>query len=577
MVSGMAFRNLGRHRVKTIITVTAVAVSVSLYIFMDAWIMGMNLDSRRNIVSYETGAAKIQTPSYFSKKDDLPMYESFSGWEEIAGSLEEAGYKSAPRFIFSGTLYSRQGSAPVLFNAIDVEREKKLLRYPDYIDAGRFPLPGKREIVLGIDAAEKLRTGIPQRLERNELETVYLSAAAGSGEREFIRSLYIPFNEASGKKSAFDPEGDKVFDDDRLVLKSDISSGEMMRFWNILSDSGYMDVRISTTIDMKALPEKIGKEKFNRDLLPLFEGAGRKQLFEIYTEDPLLGDYILSEGDEKAKEMVLKIMLDADYSGAVRHVNQLIDAVVVGVVNSPNPKTNANIAYIPIDSLQDEAGLMLEGKVTELLVRSVSSSDSALPGKDESPDAIKDALLESGSAGYFKKSGSKEAPLLDVYGWQEYAKDFFAAAAGDDISTKIMIFFLFVLSFLGIANTMLMAILERTRETGMMRALGMTDRQLLLAYMIEAAYIGMIGGFIGAAAGCLINIPMVNTGIDYSALTKAMGGDIGYRIASHFRSAWNIRTIVISFFAASLLSGCMAILPVIRVLKMPVTETLRFE
>jgi hypothetical protein len=59
-------------------------------------------------------------------------------------------------------------------------------------------------------------------------------------------------------------------------------------------------------------------------------------------------------------------MIRADYSGAVRHVNQLVDAVVVGVINSPDPLPNGNTAYIPLDVLQDEAGMMLEGAVTEL-------------------------------------------------------------------------------------------------------------------------------------------------------------------------------------------------------------------
>jgi hypothetical protein len=97
----IALRNLSRHRVKTIITATAVAVSVCLYIAADGWLHGMNLESRRNIVSYEIGAAKIQTKAYFEKKDDLPMYEAFSGWEGLSESLSRAGYDSAPRFVFS--------------------------------------------------------------------------------------------------------------------------------------------------------------------------------------------------------------------------------------------------------------------------------------------------------------------------------------------------------------------------------------------------------------------------------------------------------------------------------------------
>ncbi|HRX16682.1 MAG TPA: ABC transporter permease, partial [Spirochaetota bacterium] len=112
MLITMSFRNLGRHKVKTVITSTAIAISVSLYIFMDAWIMGMNIDSRRNIVIYETGAAKIQTRAYFNKKKELPMYESFSDYKKIESVLNNSGYNTAPRFVFSGTIHSGTATAP---------------------------------------------------------------------------------------------------------------------------------------------------------------------------------------------------------------------------------------------------------------------------------------------------------------------------------------------------------------------------------------------------------------------------------------------------------------------------------
>ncbi|GAB4366673.1 MAG: ABC transporter permease [Spirochaetales bacterium] len=431
---GIAYRNLSRHRVKTIITVAGVAISVGLYIFMDAWLLGMNLESRRNIVSYEIGAAKIQTKAYFEQKDDLPMYESFSPWKPLVQALEKAGYVACPRMVFSGTLYSTEGSAPILFYGVDPTLERKVLRYMDFLEAGRFPESGKFEIALGLLAAEKLKID--------------------------------------------------------------------------LKNKGPEQVRISTVIDLK------------------------------------------------------------DENGKVRHVYQVMDAIVVGVINSPNPKTNGNVAYIPLDVLQDEAGLMLEGRVTEILVRSADAKEGALPGDRETPEAIRAAL---------ERVGFSLPEELSVYGWLEYVKDYIAASRGDQVSTRIMILLLFILSFLGIANTLLMAILERTKEIGMLRALGMTDGEVLLSYMLEAALIGLIGGVIGMILGTLVNIPMVNHGIDYSSIAEAMGGDYGYRITALFRSAWNPLTIGLSGIIATFVSALLSIPPTMRALRMPVTESLRFE
>jgi ABC-type antimicrobial peptide transport system permease subunit len=55
---------------------------------------------------------------------------------------------------------------------------------------------------------------------------------------------------------------------------------------------------------------------------------------------------------------------------------------------------------------------------------------------------------------------------------------------------------LLVASF-GIANTMIMSILERTREIGIMKAIGAEDREIKLIFFVEAAVIGVFGGIIG--------------------------------------------------------------------------------
>ena len=54
---------------------------------------------------------------------------------------------------------------------------------------------------------------------------------------------------------------------------------------------------------------------------------------------------------------------------------------------------------------------------------------------------------------------------------------------------------------IGIANTMTMAILERTREIGLMKAIGATNRDILGIFLGEAASIGFVGGLLGTALG----------------------------------------------------------------------------
>jgi ABC-type lipoprotein release transport system permease subunit len=580
----IALRNLARHKTKTALTIIAVSVSVGLYIFMDGWLTGMNIDSRRNIASFEMGAAKLQTKAYYAKKDELPMYESFDHQETIAAALDQAGYAAAPRFVFAGTLYSETASAPMTFIGCDPAAEERVLRYPEHIESGRFIRNGAFELVLGAVTADKLRVGIPQRPAADELEE--LLAGLPPEDRGFVRGLYEIAAAQSG--GLFEPK-EKAPDltqpgKERRSLKKNLSPADMDRYWRLLEDTGRMAVQLSTVIDLKAAPESVRKEKFDADLLPLLSAEERELFYRAYQFDELTeawyltGDQLTAgqtaeaaSEDRNLQDQVLSAMIRVDYAGAVRHVNQLISAVVVGVVNSPNPKTNNNIGWIPLDTLQDEAGLMLEGRVTELLVRSKNADDAKVPGKDESPGAIKAALAAGAESAYTLP------PELDLFSWEAYAQDYLAASGGDNISTRIMIVILFILSFMGIANTMLLAILERTRETGMMRALGMTDGQLIGVYMMEAGMVGFFGSLAGIVLGCLINIPMVQYGLDFTGMTQSLGGDIGYRVTGIFRSAWNIPVIAGSGILAPILAACTAFFPTRRALQLPVTESLRFD
>lgn len=58
-----------------------------------------------------------------------------------------------------------------------------------------------------------------------------------------------------------------------------------------------------------------------------------------------------------------------------------------------------------------------------------------------------------------------------------------------------------IVAALGIANTMIMSILERTREIGLMKALGATNRDIMGVFLAEASGIGLVGGVFGIVVG----------------------------------------------------------------------------
>ena len=562
----IALRNLARHKVKTFLSVLAITVSVSAYIAMDGWIEGMTIDSLRNLISYETGAAKLQTKTYFEKLDERPMYENFGGWETYASALEEAGYAAAPRFVFGGTLYSDTGSAPVEFHGIDPERDGEVMRLAESVEFGRFIGGGEEfAILLGSMTADKLKTGIPTRPTRFELENEILPLLP-EAEHNFVRGLYVRSEKKAG---AWDPKEQELAEgDERCLIRRDIRAAEADRFWAMLEAAGRMNLQIATVIDIKAAPETVRKDKYEADLLPAFTAEERALFERAYAYDEFLEAWLLEAEDPALPAEVLAAMVRVDYGGAIRHVNQLIPVVLAGMVNSVNPQLNYNTAFIPLDALQGDTGMMLDGEVTELIIRRKDADHSVLPGKAESALAIT-AAIEAGAGPL--------PPELAVEGWRGYGKDAIAAAAGDNWSTRILIIILFILSFLGIANTMLLAILERTREIGMIRAQGMTDGQLVFTLMLEAGLAGLIGSALGVIAGCLITIPMIDPGVDFGGMADALGGDFGYRIAAVFRAAWNPPVIVLSGIGATIVSALVAFFPARRALTMSIADSMRFD
>jgi ABC-type lipoprotein release transport system permease subunit len=332
------------------------------------------------------------------------------------------------------------------------------------------------------------------------------------------------------------------------------------------------DVRVNAIIDIKAVPETIRPDKWEAELWPALRAEDRAAVAAAYTYETFMDAYLLYEEDEEALDRVLAAMIRAGYSGAVRHVNQLLDLKVVGIINSPAPLPNGNTAYIPLDVLQDEAGMMLEGAVTELVIRQKNVPDSHLPGESESA-AVITAALKRGLA----SRGLSMPEELEVRIWLDYIQEYLGYEALQTGAPQVLAFLLFILSFLGISNTILLAILERTKETGMMRAMGMTDRQMIMVYMLEAGFLGFIGSILGIILGCIINYPMVVNGIDFSAMADTLSGGIGFRTTGIFRSVWNIPLTIGSGIVATLLASCMAYIPTRRAVKMPITDSLRFE
>jgi ABC-type lipoprotein release transport system permease subunit len=95
---------------------------------------------------------------------------------------------------------------------------------------------------------------------------------------------------------------------------------------------------------------------------------------------------------------------------------------------------------------------------------------------------------------------------LDVTIWKDELGDFDAFMRGVRIVTAILITILMIVVVVGIANTLVIAVRERTREIGTLRAIGMQRTKVLWLFVLEMGLLALLGTVGGAVLGGLIGL-----------------------------------------------------------------------
>jgi putative ABC transport system permease protein len=122
---------------------------------------------------------------------------------------------------------------------------------------------------------------------------------------------------------------------------------------------------------------------------------------------------------------------------------------------------------------------------------------------------------------------------------------------------------------LGIANTMFSAVLERTREIGVFKALGSRARDLALIFVAESGLIGVAGGIAGVAVSGLL-AKVGNELIDRVA--QSQGSEGGLRLFE-LNPLIGLAAVVVAV-AISVLSG---VLPAVRASRLDPVQAIRYE
>jgi ABC-type lipoprotein release transport system permease subunit len=135
---------------------------------------------------------------------------------------------------------------------------------------------------------------------------------------------------------------------------------------------------------------------------------------------------------------------------------------------------------------------------------------------------------------------------LDVTTWEDEMTFLSWILSAILALTGILIFILLVIVVIGILNTLAIAIRERTREIGTLRAIGMQRRKVLWLFLLEAALLGLsgavAGALVGVAAAAAVNaarlaVPesvqmfLMQQHLTMAIVTRAVVGDVLFVVA----------------------------------------------
>jgi putative ABC transport system permease protein len=123
-----------------------------------------------------------------------------------------------------------------------------------------------------------------------------------------------------------------------------------------------------------------------------------------------------------------------------------------------------------------------------------------------------------------------------------------------------------VLMLLGVANTMLMSALERTREIGTMMAVGLRRGKVMALFVAEALVLGALGGTLGALLGVAITTWLHQRGLVFTAPTMSVPFDI--------RPAVDARYVVRLVLLATAGAGLFSLYPAWRASRLRPVEAL---
>ena len=221
---------------------------------------------------------------------------------------------------------------------------------------------------------------------------------------------------------------------------------------------------------------------------------------------------------------------------------------IVGIAESGDDVTDRVACYLHIEDAQEL--FVLEGRAHEIVV--IISNINQV-GKVT--NAIEASLNDS---------------TLEVAPWQVVAKSFYRAMKADQQGDAIARWVIMLIVAIGVLNTVLMSVLERTREYGVLKAIGTTPMQIFWLVTCEVVIIALGSICVGALLGVLANYLLSIYGITYpEEITYG-----GMKLKTLYAEV-NARSLIIPAITVMLSATIVSLFPAIKAARILPAKAMR--
>jgi ABC-type lipoprotein release transport system permease subunit len=184
---------------------------------------------------------------------------------------------------------------------------------------------------------------------------------------------------------------------------------------------------------------------------------------------------------------------------------------------------------------------------------------------------------------FLKQLGQENAvidnmrPVLPGYEIESFEANYPDLASAISSKGGVMNIFsviIIAIAGVGILNLLLMAVYERTREIGVLGAMGLRPNQISLLFILEGTMIGLVGVAAGIVLGLLLNGILMRVGLDFGSMTQA--ASYMALIRDRVYPTWGVEKLLMRASMVAIISALAAVIPAIEAGRREPAEALHF-